>query len=201
MDRDNAMLYYKLGNAHYRLKQTGPAVLAYEKALKRRPGFVEAANNLAIAQEKVDYRNDNEQVFFIRWWRALTRPANSNAWAIVSFIAFCLPLGLLVYSRYSKKHISWLSPQLITGGIAIGILAAVMGIAAATSGLSDNAAVVMRPDATIKLDAAGADKPSVVTLQEGSIVKVERKTSQYWQVSLEDGRTGQISSNYLSLVD
>src|ERR1043165_2628597 len=46
----DAAVLYKLGNAHYRLKHIGEAMLAYERALLRQPGFAAAARNANVIQ-------------------------------------------------------------------------------------------------------------------------------------------------------
>jgi tetratricopeptide (TPR) repeat protein len=48
---ENADVYYNLGNAHYKSGRLGPAVLAYERALKIDPSHEDAAANLAFMGE------------------------------------------------------------------------------------------------------------------------------------------------------
>lgn len=64
---DPALLYYNIGNCEYRLKRPGYAALAYARALRLDPGFVEAEKNLAFVQRlqgvPIRLRSTGDEVF------------------------------------------------------------------------------------------------------------------------------------------
>ena len=103
----NAEIYYNLGNTYYRLNKVGFAVLNYERALKINPGYKEAKDNLLLAQGRISNNiNPIGDIFFIRWWNAITMPGNATAWSVTALIIFLLFIGLLLVVRLRKTRIS-----------------------------------------------------------------------------------------------
>jgi hypothetical protein len=198
----DAVLLYKLGNTYFRLKHTGPAVLAYERALKRRPGFADAAENLAVIQRRIMPETAQEDVFFLRWWHVLTKPSRSNVWAVLGIACFCIPIVLLTWQRLSRKRIFRLQPRLVGGGLILGVLFVILAVASINHG-PDSVAVVMRQDAMLSMDykGKGPGKNGMANLPEGLVVKVLRKDGSRLLVSLPDGREGYMQSADIALVD
>jgi hypothetical protein len=193
------VVLYKLGNAHFRLNRTGEAVLAYERALKRRPGFADAAENLAIIQRRIQPDAGKDDVFFIRWWNALTKPALSNVWAVLSIVFFSFPLGVLIWSRFRRTWPSWLWPQAIVGGIVLSLFFTVLSVAA-VPGTSNNSAVVMQKDAAFRTEIKSGSTPSVLKLPEGLVVDVLGNDDNQVRVALPDGREGFMQASDIALV-
>ena len=50
----SADLYYNLGNAHYRLEEYGFSILNYERALRLKPNFRDAKENLDLVNSKTE---------------------------------------------------------------------------------------------------------------------------------------------------
>lgn len=203
-DRSNAIAWYKLGNAQYRMRHIGEAVLSYKRALKHNPGFTPAAENIEVIQSSLqDVSVKNEDVFFIRWWKALTKPAWSNTWAVLSILLFGLPLGLLAWSRFSRKRGIWIMPQVIIGCMAAGVIFAVLAAIAANSSAYANTAVVMQHDAVLqmKYSGKGPGKPGMTSLPEGLLLRVVSKEKDAVYVVLPDGREGSMQPSDIALVE
>ena len=193
------VVLYKLGNAHYRLGQTGEAVLAYERALQLRPGFAEAAENVRIIQRNIQPAAVENDVFFMRWWYTLTSPTRSNSWAVLAIICFCIPISVLIWSRYQRRWPTWLWPHIIVGGIVLSFLFAVLS-AVAVSRAARDTGVVMRQGSGFSTGGKSGSNALLVTLPEGLVVKVLRDDGSSLRVLLPDGREGLVQRSDIAIV-
>ncbi len=184
---DHAEVYYNLGNAYYRLNQVGAAVLNYERALRLNPGHELAKDNLALTQSRISNRIvELPEIFFVQWWKALTRPSLSEVWSIVALVLFLVTLAMLFLRRWQAP--SWLPVQLpiITALLFFGTL--LMAYIASTHRLEHDRAVVMLQDAPIKEDPEAGKSLSLIP--EGTVVRIENERSEWLRVVLPDGRSG-----------
>lgn len=188
-------LLYKLGNTYYRLGQTGDAVLSFEKALRIQPDFSPASENLRIIQDSLMPAADASDVFFLRWWKGLTRPHYGNIWAVLAILFFCIPLLLLSWSRWRKVEIPWLWPQWTISGFFLSVLFAVLALSSLNRP-DLGTAVVMRPDAPFR----SGGKAATVSLPEGLVVRILREDKNGLLVSLADGRQGTIQPSDIAIV-
>ena len=100
---DDPKVFYNLGNTYYRLNKIGLAVLNYERALKRKPDYTQASENLALTQSRIPgFIQPVKDIFFIRWWKALTASGLIMVWSILSLILFIAFIGLLLYRRLNR---------------------------------------------------------------------------------------------------
>ena len=190
---------FKLGNAHYRLKHFGEAVLAYERALQRRPGFAAAAKNVRIIQQQVDPRSHNE-IFFVRWWDGMTAPELSNFWALLAAVIFCLIIGLLAWNKYRSQRSAWQRPQFVAPAIIVAAVCVLFSFAGAWKNRPDGAAVVMRADTKFR-PLAGGVKANAISLPEGLIVKLRNKDTANPIVALPDGQEGLVQRFDIAVVE
>jgi tetratricopeptide (TPR) repeat protein len=194
----SATVFYKLGNAHYRLRHVGEAMLAYERALLRQPAFPAAAKNAQLIQKQVSPATRNE-IFFLRWWQALTAPALTNLWAGLAILIFATLLLGLGWRQFQRRR-GWLKPQIIFAGLVITALFAVFSFAGAKRYRPQHAAVVMRPDVKFQPTTqrvAGAG----ISLPEGLLVGVLGKGSNGVIVRLQDGQVGFVQAADIAVVD
>jgi tetratricopeptide (TPR) repeat protein len=194
----DAVALYKLGNAHYRLKHIGEAVLSYERALLRQPGFPAAARNLSIIQQQVAPKD--KEVFFIRWWQTMTAPELSNMWAILAIGIFAGMLGLLAWNKYRRQKPDWQKPQVIVFAIILATVFAVFSFSGAQRYTPDSAAVIMRPDTKFQ-PSSGSSKGTPMSLPEGLVVKVLDKRKDQIIVALPDGQQGFVQPFDIAIVE
>ncbi len=196
-DSGNALIWYKLGNAQYRLRHTGEAAFAYARALYLQPAFDEAATNLELVQQQVRPVKRNP-VFFLRWWKGLTRPALTNTWAVLAFLCFSLPLVGIAWGRYKKRPGRFVPPQLTGTGISLGVVFVILALAAARGSRPQHQAVIMKQDAAARPTAG---KTENVILPEGLLVEVLRTGPAEIMIELPDGREGLIQRSDIALVE
>jgi tetratricopeptide (TPR) repeat protein len=169
----NAEIYYNLGNTYYRLNKIGLAVLNYERALKADPDYKEAKDNLLLAQSRISNSiQPIGDIFFIRWWKAITIPRHATALAITALCIFLIYIGLLLAKQFKKVNVS-IQFQVIL--IAICVCFLTLAFFATKAGLEKTGAVVMEADAP---------------LPEGTVIKIKQEQGDWIEVILPDGREG-----------
>ena len=93
----NPELYYNLGNAYYKANKIGPAVLNYERALQINPDYTEARDNLTLTQSRIANRiQEPQDIFFVAWWKSMTKQSLAGSWSIISLALFLLTLLIVV---------------------------------------------------------------------------------------------------------
>jgi tetratricopeptide (TPR) repeat protein len=193
----DAVTLSKLGNAHYRLHHMGEAVLSYERALAQQPGFAAASKNVRVIQQQVSPRVN--EVFFLRWWRAVTAAELSNAWAILAILIFATLLITMGWNYYRKQQASWQKPQFIAAALFIAIASVVFSLAGAWRDAPHAKAVVMTPDT--KFRPTTMVKSTGINLPEGLLVKVLNAGKEDVIVSLPDGQEGFVQRSDIALVE
>jgi tetratricopeptide (TPR) repeat protein len=191
-----AIVYYNLGNAYYRANKIGPAVLNYERALHLKPDFKEAADNLMLTQNRIGNRvQQGQELFFVRWWQALTRGSSANTWAVVNILVLLLLLGAFLLKRFSNP--AWLRPQ-VTGGLAaVWLLVLIISIRSAANADSHDKAIVMQPDTLLTTDQSSKTQS---LLPEGTKVTVLHKKGGRTEIKLGDGRTGWVQDTAIAVI-
>lgn len=190
-------VFYNLGNTYYRLNNMGYAVLHYEQALKRKPAYKEAADNLLLAQSRIPgFIQPVKDIFFVTWWKSLTAPATIIAWSVASLLLFIGLIGLLLYRRLNKKV--FIRPQFIGGLAVLWLLSLFMAIAASRSLITDIRAVVISNNTYL----SNKTSKGVITLPVGTTVKIiSGNNAGSCEVELADNRSGYVRRDQLKVVE
>lgn len=184
---ENATLYYNMGNAYYRLNNIGRSVLNYKRALKIDPGYTFAQDNLVLAQSRMQVKTAaSKDIFFISWWKSLTRPTLSEIWAAFALLMFLSLLGILFWVRWKKIYDYKYRSLLYTCGLLF-LFILVAAVVSANKRHSKNEAVVISPDAVFKTNVKN---PKTETLSEGTIVECKEPQGDWISIQLKDGREG-----------
>jgi len=187
----SAELEYNIGNGYFKMKNIPGAILFYERAHLLKPSDEDINYNLQIARSlTVDRFIEIPEVFFVKWFRLTSLFLSTNAWAIISIIAFILCLVFLsvyLYSgRYKLKVLGfWLALFLI--------MVSALSFAFAESNRqqihNSHEAVVFSPQLNGKSspDESGTD---LFVLHEGTKVKTVEKVGNWYEILLSDGNKG-----------
>jgi tetratricopeptide (TPR) repeat protein len=190
-------VFYNLGNTYYRLNNIGYAVLNYERALKRKPDYKEAAENLLLAQSRIPgFIQPAQDIFFVTWWKLLTAPKSIMTWSVISLLLFIGLIGLLLYRRLNKQV--YIRPQYIGALTVCWLLSLFLAVSAARSLVSDIRAVVVSGNAYL----SNKNSKGLVTLPVGTTVKVlSVNEAAAYEVELADNRSGYLQKDRLVIVD
>lgn len=99
--QDTPNLFYNLGNAYFRQKNFGRAILNYERALALEPRHPEAQANLRVARDEA--RALELLPSRLEQWLAF---ANSNQYAIAGAIAFWIFLFTLAIFIFNRRRLA-----------------------------------------------------------------------------------------------
>lgn len=94
-----AMVYYNLGNAHFKSGELAQAILAYERSLRLKPTYRDARYNLSFAQSQIiDNIEDNQAFFIANWLKYIRNLLTYDTWLWMSIIGFTLfIIGLILF--------------------------------------------------------------------------------------------------------
>jgi tetratricopeptide (TPR) repeat protein len=183
--QDTPNLFYNLGNAYFRKKDFGRAILNYERALALDPHHAEAQANLRIARD--DARAlELTPAKFERWLSVAT----ANQYAISAAIAFwvlAFCVVVLIFSRRRSRSVLALSI------LSLSIFAVAVFGAWTLAGGKNGAglAVVTAENADARL--ATADNANrVLTLPAGSEIQILSLRGDWIYASLPNNLRGWI---------
>lgn len=189
-------IYYNLGNAYYKLNETGLSILNYERALRLKPNYSDALNNLQFAQAKVvDNVVAIPPFFLVRWLDLLIKVMNSNQWFFVSVLVFILGLLAVMFFIYGSSHYvrktSFYVAVILVSMAAVSLLFAGIRKADLTT---HNNAIIMAGSVTIKSspDKSGTD---LFQLHEGTKVSIKSKLGDWSEIELGNGNIGWVKSS------
>jgi tetratricopeptide (TPR) repeat protein len=182
----NADLYYNLGNTYYRLNKIGPSVLNYERALKIDPERTDARENLLLAQSRIaNSIHPIGDIFFVRWWKMVTRSTHATPLAITALVLFLLFIGLLIARRLGVPGLPVQVQAILLCAFSCVLI---LAVCAARNAADHSAAVVMEADAPM-MNSELKGKP-LALIPEGTVITIIASRAEWIQVRLPDGREG-----------
>ncbi len=192
----NAEIYYNLGNTYYRLNKIGFAVLNYERAIKIKPDYKEAKENMILAQNRIANRiPEVADIFFVRWWEAITGAEKATAWAVTALVIFLLFIGLLLLKQLKKMQ----TPVQLRGILVLLILCFLaLAYISAQNSIQNKGAVIIAGDAPLM--KSGLTGKPLLQVPEGTVVKIKEEKGDWLQVRLPNGVTGWLQKSLVSKI-
>jgi tetratricopeptide (TPR) repeat protein len=196
----NAELYYNLGNAYFKLEETGKSILYYEKARLLSPEDDDIQHNLEIARTQIADRVEAiPDLFFVVWLNALNRWISGTAWGIISILLFLTVLGLSLWRLF--RHKSRGNKLLNYTVISLLIFSSITLLLALRSDKmtkQSNAAIIME-DVLIKSSPAETGT-NLFEIHEGLKVEIHDSVNNFYEIRLSDGKVGWIRAEKLEKI-
>jgi len=197
----SADLYYNLGNAYYRMDEIGLSVLNYERALRLKPNFRDAQQNLDFVNSKTeDEIASLPQLFLVQWARTVVNWFAPTGWLVVLLILVAL-LGTVVVLFFVGSDYAWRKRSLVCGLIlcVLLILATACAISSHVRYNRHDHAVVTSPMIVVK---SSPEEHSVdkMILHEGTKVAIEETLGTWHKIQIADGNTGWIQSDEVTII-
>ncbi len=197
----NADLYYNLGNAYYRQDEFGQAILNYERALRLKPNFRDAQENLDLANSKIeDEIKALPELFIVTWARNITTWFSHTGWRIVILCLLALLSAAVAIFVLSRDYL-WRKGALI-GGIAVTgllLIAIACSIATGVRQNSHNKAIVTSPLVVVK-SSPESNSVDKLILHEGTKVDVEETLGDWHKIHIADGNTGWLTDADITVI-
>ena len=199
---ESAEVYYNLANAHFRLDQLGEAVLNYERAVRLDPGSDDVRANLALVNQRLLDRIEPLPRFWLlsvfEWWMTMI------PWGVLAGLAGAayLATGAALVMIVLRRPAGWRRALRRTAWGA-GLVAAVLGatLLVREAGLAEpEEAVVMAAEARVLSAPSEEGGLTVFTLHEGTKVRVDRRSGDWVEIVLADGKVGWLPADALEVV-
>ena len=200
-NHESAVLYFNLGNAHFKINEIPAAILYYEKALKLDPIDQDIKFNLNLAGKKtVDKVELLPELFIVKWWNALIYAKSSDSWGWLCLQALFLSLLLFILFLSTQKIV--LKKLGFYGGIVFIIIAMTSFILGQQQNERINQqeyAIVFVPGVTVK--SSPLDKGSkLFVIHEGTKVQVLESSGEWKKIVLANGNLGWVKANTLAII-
>ncbi|MBQ7691481.1 MAG: tetratricopeptide repeat protein [Muribaculaceae bacterium] len=203
----SAALYVNMGDTYYRLKDTGRAILCYERALLLDPGNGDARYNLDFVRQKAGLPDESGASILSIWANRLLSSCSSNTWAVLAIAAFILCLLAVVLYVFSSRVV--LRKVGFFGAIALLALTVPANVGAFVThnrATRHNTAIVMAEKATLGTSPrtpAGTGEiafelPAGRKVQLGDTVRVGQNL--WLRATTPDGRQAWINAQDVEVI-
>lgn len=182
-------LFYNLGNAYYRMQQTGRSILWYERARQLLPRDGDVRGNLELARlAVVDRIEPPVRLMIWDWVDAIRDYFSLRELALLLQLAGAVALLAFLLWRFGPAALTRAARNLV---IICLILLVVTGAWYGWRAVLDGRAqgIVMDEKADV-FSAPDAASTQVFTLHEGTKVRIGERLSGWVNIRLADGRQG-----------
>jgi tetratricopeptide (TPR) repeat protein len=185
------VLYYNLGNAHFRLNELGKAILYYEKGLKISPNDEDLQYNLSIAKARtVDRIKDVPKLFLLEWWELLLSSLSISGWAIIVSVIFStLLISIAVYLTGKTGKSQRLGFLLGSSSLAVLLLFTIILFSAVNREQSTDYGVLIEIEIAAKQSPDERSNDAFI-IHEGLKFEVEDQVNNWSRIRLSDGKVG-----------
>ena len=181
-------LHYNLGNAYYRFKEIGKAILNYERALKHDPTDANARFNLEVANKMMkDELPESEELFFAGWSDSVVNLFSITTWTLIGMLSFVLMLGCIFVYIFKSGTMRKVSLYVSLVSLSIVIVANLSALSLHNSMNDDTMAIVMKEEVILRSspDLSGTE---LLKVHEGRKVKTLGNPVQGWvEVEVDNG--------------
>ncbi|HGY56204.1 MAG TPA: tetratricopeptide repeat protein [Caldithrix abyssi] len=198
---ESGEVYFNLGNAYYRTDQIGLARLYYEKAARFLKNDEALQQNLGLVQMRlVDQIETPPRLFLAEWWDAFLNlfPISTLSWITVGLLwLFLTALAIRIYfaSRGRGRRLRGITVTLLTALL----LSALILVQKIYRFESEQYGIILQP--TVTVHASPSDSGTeVFVLHEGTKVEVLRRTGDWLEIRLADGKTGWLQNKMMEVI-
>ncbi|MCH7783149.1 hypothetical protein IID62_08775 [candidate division KSB1 bacterium] len=198
---ESGELYYNIGNAYYKIQETGFSVLFYERARRLMPEDDDLLNNIdLISLSLADRISPLPELFYVRYWNTLRKMLSMSAWKGLFFSVWILTainiIILLFVKQKQAKDLVKLG--VIAGGIVIIAVAAVF-ITASVGDKPGLDGVIMMPEISV-FSSPSEIGTEVFLIHEGTKIRIKRTLGDWIEIRLADGKVGWIPRSSIEII-
>lgn len=196
-----AALYYNLGNCHFKMQNTGQAILYYERALKVSPLHRDARFNLNLANSMIrDEFQVSGKLFLIQWWQMGSSVLSASSWVIIHVIMFIFSLIAAAFFLLKKGAVTkkrWFRMSLTLLIFSLVLLG--LGIQRHYDTNIIKHAIVLK-DTTTMMSSPGEGSSILGEFHEGTKLRVVRTEKGWYETVTPDGHKGWIPAGDAEII-
>jgi tetratricopeptide (TPR) repeat protein len=195
----NSAVYFNLGNAYYRLKKVGPALLAYERALRLSPNDPDIQANVKFTNSAIiDHIPAPEKSFFD---------------AVLLRLHTLLPLGVQLWTLFFlllSLSVMFAAGLYVSPNVRLWLIYLASLVVLVTAGLGASAGIKIYNSERVEyaivlstsLDAKNEPNGSKVifTVHEGAKFRVHKTINDWSFVSLPTGLSGWVQNSSIGKI-
>ena len=198
---EGAILYYNLGNAYFKAKQTADALLWYERALRLDPSNEDIKHNIAFANMQItDKIEVLPELFIVRWWNGLSQSMTATAWAVMAVVfgaLFALSIALMIVSR--RRWLSVTAVALVLISLIIAIFSLIFASKESKRYIQQPEAIVMQSVVNAK-GTPNETGTSLFVIHEGLKVAVTDRVGSWVEIKLPNGEKGWVEDSSIEII-
>ena len=189
-------LYFNMGNAHFKAGDNARAILYYERALKLDPGNVDAASNLAVANQfTLDKIEAVPDFFLAEKVHDFGHLLSADGWAVLSlaFLAVVAVLMLAFRTLRSGRNrkVSFICAVIV---LLLSAVSFIYSLSMKKNVTVTECAVVVSPVSSVKSSPSDGGN-AIFVLHEGTKVKLLDSVGDWTRIEIADGRQGWLSTS------
>jgi len=200
-NKSNFLVYYNLGNSHFKLNHIANAILNYERAKTLNPEDEDINYNLKIAYSNtVDKIEPIPLLFYQNWWRTILNIFSSDVWSLIAvsflWLAFAAGVFYLFAGTISMKRNAFL---LSINLLVIAALFYYFSMASHRLIYSNQGAIIMEASAYVK--SSPDDKSTnLFMLHEGTKVEITEELQGWKKIKIANGNVGWVASGKIEKI-
>lgn len=198
---EGAILYYNLGNAYFKAKQTADALLWYERALRLDPSNEDIKHNITYVNLQItDKIEVLPELFIVRWWNGLSKSMTVTGWAVMAVVfgaIFALSIALMLASR--RRWLSVTAVALAFISLLIAIFSLIFASKEAKRYVNQPEAIVMQSVVNAK-GTPNESGTSLFVIHEGLKVAVTDRVGTWVEIKLPNGEKGWVEASSIEII-
>lgn len=198
---ESGELYFNLGNAFFKMNKLGQARLYYERAHNLIEGDEALAENIKLLRMRLIDQIDTPPRFFLTaWWNSIPNLLNIDLLVWIEVGLFWLLLSILGIRQYYQSRGKGKRLNILFNlTVILFVVVTVICIQKIYSLETERHAIIMKSSVTL-LAEPKLGGTEVFVLHEGTKVKIERENQNWFEIRLEDGKTGWLEQDKLEII-
>lgn len=188
-------VYYNLGNAYFKSKKPGLAILNYERARHLKPRDPDVRSNLAYANRLIEYKIEDKRNWYVRKIDSFLHLVTfQECWVSVLGAYFIFVVGLLISLIRRKQPMFGRSGAL---GLVFVIFCSFPLFLKYGEYGAGRPGIVTEAQVEVRYGPSSSDRIAF-RLVEGLEVSLHDEKQDWYRIQLKDGRSGWASQSQVT---
>jgi tetratricopeptide (TPR) repeat protein len=200
-NKTNYLVYYNLGNSHFKQGNIADAVLNYERAKTLNPDDEDINYNLRIAYSNtVDKIEPIPLLFYQRWWQSFLNALPTGVWSVLAVGILWLALATGIAYIFAKT-VSFKRNAFLASINLLFLSGACYYISMASHRLiyGNHGAIVMEASAYIK-SSPDEKSTNLFMLHQGTKVEVTEEIPGWKKIKIANGNVGWVATDQVEKI-